>query len=320
MKSRPRFTHWLFTCLGAGLFLAMGCGEDSLVGAKGGSAIDSSNAEQVQTEVDGQLTRAVFRGPGTYQGAHSGQVTVAPAGAGKAVAAAAAEMVVKMRVELHNYSEDGTLFLDGLVNYETQGRNKAHYQGTLTLSGRYEGQAEVDISVAQGHMKGKYKVGHNNKVKVIIIEIPAVHGTGELEDLSDTFANDTVAVFVRAAVKGLVAQAIAAGAGVHEGAHSGQVKVEVKQENEEEDGEDEDEASTEVEYQLTFENYSEDGEIILDGEVKIVYQTEGEHAACVHVKGELQLSGKYEVRVVVDRALAAALIGMVGKSAIIIRS
>lgn len=312
MKTKSRFTHLLFPCLGAGLFLAMGCGEDSLVGANGGTAIDASNVEQIQTAVDDQLTRAAFRGPGTYQGAHSGQVTVVPAGAGKPTTAAA---VVKLHLELHQYSEDGTLFLDGTVNYETRGRGSAHYQGILILSGRYEGEAEVDISVARGHMKGKYKVGRN-KVKVMVIEIPACHRDCDMEDSSPTAADSA-----RAAVKDLIAQVIAAGAGTYQGAHSGQVSVEVKQENEEGDEEDEEgEASTEVEYRLTFEHYSADGEIFLDGEVKIAYETEEEEIVCLQVEGELWVSGKYEVRVAVDRALAGDLVGMVGGAGITLRS
>jgi hypothetical protein len=201
------------------------------------------------------------------------------------------------RLTFNDYSGDGKIFLDGQTKVTYLTNENGEIVGT--------------------RIKGALKISGKHKVRVIRVIMDGDFA-GERPD------HPAVDDSLRTAVRVMLSQAIAAGPGIHEGTHSGQVTVEVKQREESGDNDedsadddegDNDEASAETQYRLTFDNYSEDGAIFLNGQLKVVYETEGEQVVDTHIRGELNVSDQPKmrvVRVVLDSYFSGEL--RVGKS------
>lgn len=119
--------------------------------ATAGLAIDALSATEVQATLSQRVAAALQLGEGSHAGSFSGQVTV------RGEAATAGDGEQALVLTFHNYSVDGELFLDGTVRVEAadDDRQTMAYQGELSVSGRFDGELSIDVTVdAQGAVRG----------------------------------------------------------------------------------------------------------------------------------------------------------------------
>ena len=148
MKTRMKLHGIFLVVVGIAAFSAVGCGDDDSTGPSGdGEQITAANASVVQAQVMSSLGTVAAKGPGTHSGAHSGTVTIATSKPAQ----------FSYRMEFDNYSDDGQIFLDGVVQYSLSGTS-FNYTFDVEVSGAYSGEVQGEIAVTNGAYSGYWNV------------------------------------------------------------------------------------------------------------------------------------------------------------------
>jgi hypothetical protein len=155
MKHWQQYSRLVVVALGVTAMVFTGCGDDDDDGGGGGggegAAITSDNVAAVQGALGTTMATAFAKGPGTHDGAHSGDVTVA---IGKA-----AVQAINYSLDFDNYSDDGQIWVDGTINYSVDAASgSVSYTGDITISGAYSGSVQIDIQISGAGYTGSYTV------------------------------------------------------------------------------------------------------------------------------------------------------------------
>lgn len=153
MKGHLQWALLLLACA-----VMAGCGGDDKdddgnpAGPEGpGAPITADNVSQVQTALTSTLGAVAAKGPGTHAGAVHGTVTVA-VGTGRRAQAG----TVSLSMAFDDYSDDGELFIDGELNYSAG--TTTSITGDIELSGTYDGEVELDLTVTGLQVTGSLTV------------------------------------------------------------------------------------------------------------------------------------------------------------------
>lgn len=166
-----KYARMLLTALSISALVLAGCGDDdedssnptgpgttngdTTGGTTGGTGatIGAGNIAAAQAALTTAFSSAMAKGPGTHAGAKSGTVKVTLS------TSKPAQTNVKYGVDFNNYSDDGLLYIDGPLtisgNLLTQ---SFKYVGNLDLSGTYNSNVKLDLTIEGGKSTGTITV------------------------------------------------------------------------------------------------------------------------------------------------------------------
>jgi hypothetical protein len=150
MMTLTKLQRVFLVVVGVAAFSVAGCGDDddgSGTGPEDGVEITAANASVVQAQVMSSLGTVAAKGPGTHNGASSGTVTIALTKPAQ----------FSYRMEFEDYSDDGEIYYDGVIQYTLSGTS-FNYTFDVEISGAYTGEVVGEIAVTNGSYSGYWTV------------------------------------------------------------------------------------------------------------------------------------------------------------------
>jgi hypothetical protein len=148
--------NWLFLVVFTALaFAVVSCGDDNnkTTGPNGGGMpISADNIAGVNAQVGATLGTVLAKGPGTHQGANSGEVTVT-----QNVGKAGQTTQVSFTLVFKKYSDDGKLIYDGTIIYELN-ESDSFYEIDVEFTGDYTRKVKGAVSAGDNGTSGSWEV------------------------------------------------------------------------------------------------------------------------------------------------------------------